>query len=66
MATKNRVEVKPTTCSRCGHNDVAWVQGTKSGKWYLVEGGLVDPDLKSEGKLVYSRFQFHKCNLEHR
>mgnify|MGYP001581381698 CR=1 FL=1 len=56
----NRIEAKPVVCKRCGHSDCAWVQ-SKAGKFYLVEGGLVHPDLKGTAKLVYSPFQFHKC-----
>jgi hypothetical protein len=27
-----------------------------------VEGGLCHPDLRGTGRLVFSRFKFHKCN----
>lgn len=58
---RNQIESKQVTCKRCGHNDCAWAQSAKTGKFYLVEGGLVHPDLKAEGKLVFSRLNFHKC-----
>lgn len=46
---------KTATCSRCGYAQVAWVQGAKSGKWYLAQAYLNS----ATGQVEVDRFDFH-------
>jgi len=49
-----------TTCKKCGSQQVAWVQGQKSGKWYLAEAYMNS----ATGHVEAARFDFHSvhCN----
>lgn len=44
-------------CRYCGAEHLAWAQGRRSGKWYLVEAACED------GRWIAHRYKFHVCPM---